>query len=62
MIEEFRGMGYLHLQIGSNITYSGPWGTIPELLFEKKGVMPALHQLLASSPKRPVESMDSLAC
>lgn len=61
MIEKFRGMGYLYLQIGNIITYGGPWGTVPELLFEKRGLMPALQQLLASSPKRPVESMDSLA-
>jgi hypothetical protein len=27
----------------------GPWGTVPELLFEKKGLIPALQQLLASA-------------
>ena len=24
----------------------GPWGTVPELLFEKKGLIPELQQLL----------------
>jgi hypothetical protein len=28
------------------ITYGGPWGTVPELLFEKKQLIPALQQLL----------------
>jgi len=37
MIEEFRGMGYLYLQIGNIIIYGGPWETVPELPFEKKG-------------------------
>jgi hypothetical protein len=27
---------------------SGPWGTVPELLFEKKGLIPAVQQLLVS--------------
>ena len=27
-------------------TPSGPWGTVPELLFEKKGLIPAIQQLL----------------
>ena len=27
---------------------SGHWGTVPELLFEKKGLIPALQQLLTS--------------
>jgi len=27
----------------------GPWGTVPELLFEKKGLIPAVQQLLISS-------------
>jgi hypothetical protein len=26
----------------------GPWRTVPELLFEKKGLIPALQQLLIS--------------
>jgi hypothetical protein len=29
-------------------TPSGPWGTVPELLFEKKGLIPAVQQLLVS--------------
>jgi hypothetical protein len=32
-------------------TLGGPWGTVPELLFEKKGLIPALQQLLVSNPK-----------
>ena len=28
--------------------YSGPGGTVPELLFEKKGLIRALQQLLVS--------------
>ncbi len=27
---------------------SGPLGTVPELLFEKKGLIPAIQQLLVS--------------
>jgi hypothetical protein len=27
-------------------TFGGPFGTVPELLFEKKGLIPALQQLL----------------
>jgi len=30
--------------------FSGSWGTVPELLFEKKGLIPALQQLLVSRP------------
>lgn len=28
------------------VQYGGPWGTVPELLFEKKGLIPAVQQLL----------------
>jgi len=28
--------------------YGGPWGTVPELLFEKKRLIPALQRLLIS--------------
>lgn len=28
------------------VPLSGPFGTVPELLFEKKGLILALHQLL----------------
>ena len=31
-------------------TFGGLWGTVPELLFEKKGLIPALQQLLTSYP------------
>jgi len=30
------------------VHYGGPWTTVPELLFEKKGLIPALQQLLIS--------------
>jgi hypothetical protein len=29
-----------------SIHSSGPFGTVPELLFEKKGLIPALQELL----------------
>ncbi len=32
-------------------TFGGPWGTVPELLFEKKELIPALQQLLISYSK-----------
>jgi len=28
--------------------HGGPWGTVPELLFEKKDHIPALQQILVS--------------
>jgi len=30
------------------VTYGGPYGTVPELLFEKKELIPMLQQLLTS--------------
>jgi hypothetical protein len=38
---------------GNLITYGGPWGTVPELLFEKKGLIPAVQQLLVSQCCEP---------
>jgi len=35
-------------RLGNNITYGGPWLTVPELFFEKKQLVPALQQLLLS--------------
>ncbi len=32
------------------VTPGGLWGTVPELLLEKKGLIPALQQLLTSYP------------
>ena len=32
------------------VASGGPWATVPELLFEKKGLIPALQQLLTSYP------------
>ena len=37
-------------EIDSYIFYGRPCGTLPELLFEKKGLIPALQQLLVSHP------------
>jgi len=34
--------------LGNIITYGGPFGTVPELLFEKKQLIPALQRLLFS--------------
>ena len=33
------------------VHYGGPYGTVPELFFEKKQLIPALQQLLASYSK-----------
>ncbi len=33
------------------ITNGGPFGTVPELFFEKKVLIPALQRLLVSYPK-----------
>jgi hypothetical protein len=30
------------------LIFGGPWGTVPELLFEKKGLITAVQQLLVS--------------
>lgn len=32
-------------------TPGGAWGTVPELLFEKKGLIPALQQMIVSYSK-----------
>jgi hypothetical protein len=32
----------------AKVTFGGPYGTVPELLFEKKGLIPAIQQLLVS--------------
>ncbi|MDP2730828.1 MAG: hypothetical protein Q8O55_10160 [Dehalococcoidales bacterium] len=31
------------------VPFGGPFGTVPELLFEKKGLIPALQQLLVQA-------------
>jgi len=33
---------------GGGFSYGGPWGTVPELLFEKKELIPMLQQFLIS--------------
>ena len=33
------------------VPLSGPWATVPELLFEKKQLIPALQELLVSYPE-----------
>jgi hypothetical protein len=40
--------GYLKLILGSIITHGGPVWTVPELVFEKKHLIPALQQLLVA--------------
>ena len=30
------------------VPFGGPFGTVPELLFEKKGLIPAIQQLMVS--------------
>jgi hypothetical protein len=35
----------------STVQYGGPWLTVPELLFEKKELIPALQQLFVSYSK-----------
>jgi len=32
-----------------SVLYGGPWGTLPELLFEKKQLIPALQQLITAN-------------
>jgi len=32
------------------VHYGGPWGTVPELLFEKKGLIPKIQQMLVCHP------------
>jgi len=41
-------LSLLQATLGQLLQISGLWGTIPELLFEKKGLIPALQQLLTS--------------
>jgi len=38
--------------IAVRVGYGGPWGTVPELLFEKKQFIPDLQQLFLSCPKQ----------
>jgi hypothetical protein len=40
------GLGVLPI-----VRYSGLWGTVPELLFEKKGLIPELQKLLVGYQK-----------
>jgi hypothetical protein len=47
-IEEYRRRYYLQLNHGSLITYGGEGGTVPELLFEKKGLILTEQWLLVS--------------
>jgi hypothetical protein len=39
------GQGSPNAKHGNIITYGEPWGTVPEVLFEKKGLIPAVQQL-----------------
>jgi hypothetical protein len=47
-LEKFSGDSTTGLLIANG----GPWGTVPELLFEKKGLIPAVQQLLVSQSDR----------
>jgi hypothetical protein len=38
------------LTIVASLSHCGPWGMPPEPLFEKKGLIPAVEQLLTSCP------------
>jgi len=41
------GKIFLDYQLEGNIiTYGGPWWTVPELMFEKKQLIPSIQQLL----------------
>ena len=40
-----------HLE-GNIITHGGPWGTVPELLFEKKQLIPSIQQLLVCHSRK----------
>jgi len=44
-----RGISEERLGVLCSVHYGGPWGTVPELLFEKKGLIPDLQQLIATS-------------
>jgi hypothetical protein len=41
----------LKLDVGNLSTYGGPKGTVPELLCEKKELIPALQQLFIVFPQ-----------
>jgi hypothetical protein len=43
-----KGVTEERLPVLSIVHYGGPWGTVPELLFEKKGLIPALQRLIVS--------------
>ena len=43
-----RGLSQETLAVPPIVHDGGPWGTVPELLFEKKGLIPAVQQLLVS--------------
>ena len=36
------------VECGNIITYGGPWATVPELMFEKKVLIPEVQQLLVA--------------
>jgi len=46
-----RGVLEEKVRILSTIHYGGPFGTVPELLFEKKVLIPAVQELLVYYPK-----------
>jgi len=44
-----KGLSQETLAVPPIVHYGGPWGTVPELLFEKKGLIPDLQRLIATS-------------
>jgi hypothetical protein len=48
-----RGMSEEKLPVLSIVHDGGPLGTVPELLFEKKGLIPALLHLLVETNANP---------
>jgi len=47
-----KGITEEKLPVLSIVHYGGPWGTVPELLFEKKGLIPAVQQLIITHASR----------
>jgi len=41
-----KGISQETVGVPTIVHYGRPWGTVPELLFEKKGLIPALQQML----------------
>jgi len=46
-----RGVAEERVGVLPTVQYGGPWLTVPELLFEKKELIPILQELLVSYPR-----------